>query len=133
MHDYLGMNMDFSKEGKVIIIMNNHVADILEDTRSDMSGEDARLATEQLFMVSDNTNLLIKGYRQYLHTMIAKIPFLYNRARLDLQEAAASMKKRFKAQEKDDYKELGRAMKYLREKPKPALTQEADNTHVVKW
>jgi hypothetical protein len=40
---------------------------------------------------------------------------------------------RVKAPDKNDYKKLTRLVKYLRGTPKPYLTLEADDTHIVKW
>ena len=63
MHDYYGMIVYFSKEDKVVIIMDGYVDDILEYSRSDINREFVSPAVEHLFTVSENPGLLIEGDR----------------------------------------------------------------------
>jgi hypothetical protein len=37
-HEYLGMNLDFSKEDKVVIRMRDYIQGILDEAPDDMSG-----------------------------------------------------------------------------------------------
>lgn len=133
-HDYLGMTINFTMPGKVIIRMDECVEGILNEACDDMSGEATTPAAEHLFDVNtNNPQLLDEETSQYFHTMMAKMLFLSKRARPDLQEAVAFLTTCVKGPDKDDYKKLGRVIKYLRAEPKLPLTLEADNTHVVKW
>jgi len=68
---------------------------------------------------------------QYFHTMVAKLLFPSKRVRPDIQEAIAFLTTWVKKPDVDDYKKLGRVVKYLRSNPHLAL--EADNTMVIKW
>ena len=52
---------------------------------------------------------------------------------MDLQEAVEFLKTRVNTPDKDKYKKLVRAMKYLLENKNLDLKIEADNTHVLKW
>ena len=133
-HEYLGMTIDYSVAGKVTIRMDEYVQEILDEARPDMDGESTTPAAEHLYEVNnDNPELLAEDTAQYFHTMVAKMLFLSKRARPDIQEAVAFLTTRVKRPDKDDYKKLGRAVKYLRATPTLALTLEADNTHVIKW
>ncbi len=44
-HDYLGMTLDFSKTGKVVIDMIDYVETVLEEAPGDMDGESITLGT----------------------------------------------------------------------------------------
>ena len=79
------MTIYFYKEDKVMIRMGNYVDDILEDTRNYMDRESTSPSADHLFTVNENTELLSEGERHKLHTMKAKLQFLYKRARPDLQ------------------------------------------------
>jgi hypothetical protein len=66
--------------------------------------------------------------------MTAKLLFLGKRAHPDIQTAITFLTTRVKRPDKDDYKKLGRVIKYLRGSPEDlALTLEGDDAHVVKW
>jgi hypothetical protein len=135
-HDYLGMTLDFSREGKVMVRMEDYVEGILEEARSNMAGESATPAADHLFAVveePDSDHLLTEEDAEYFHTMTAKLLFLSKRARPDIQTPVAFMTTRVKQPDKDDYKKLTRVVKYLRATPKLYLTLEADDTHIVKW
>lgn len=132
-HEYLGMTIDFSTEGKVIIRMDDYVADILDESCANMGGIAASPAADHLFEVNPNPTYLSEEDSQHFHTMTAKLLFLSKRARPDLQEAVAFLTTRAKATDKDDYKKLSRVIRYLRGTPKLVLTLEADNAHVIKW
>ena len=43
------------------------------------------------------------------------------------------MTTRVRAPDKDDYRKLGRVVRYLRQFPDLPLTLEADDTHIIKW
>jgi hypothetical protein len=133
-HEYLGMTIDFSTKGKVMIRMDDYVDNILSESREDMNGVASSPAAEHLFEVNDvDPDLLPEKDAQYFHTMTAKLLFLSKRARPDLQQAVAFLTTRVRKPDSDDYKKLGRVIKYLREDPHLPLTLEADDTRVMKW
>jgi hypothetical protein len=115
-HDYLGMTLDFSLEGKVMVKMDEYVQEILEVAQSDMSGESATPAADHLFTVNKDAgeeHLLGKEDWEYFHTMTAKLLFLSKRARPDIQTPVAFLTTRMKRPDQDDYKKLARVVKYL--------------------
>ena len=65
--------------------------------------------------------------------MTAKALFLAKRARPDIQTAVSFLCTRVKRPDEDDYKKLGRLMKYLQGTREMTLTIEPDNIQVVKW
>jgi hypothetical protein len=98
-----------------------------------MSGTAATPAGEHLFDVSDDPACLDPETANLFHHLTAKLLFLCKRARPDVQTPVAFLTTRVTKPDVDDYKKLGRVIKYLRGTPNLALTLEADNTHVVKW
>jgi hypothetical protein len=133
-HEYLGMTIDFSIKGKVMIRMDDYVDGILMNSREDMEGVATSPAAEHLFEVNDvDPDLLPTEDAQYFHTMTAKLLFLSKRARPDLQQAIAFLTTRVRKPDSDDYKKLGRVIKYLRGDPHVPLTLEADDARVMKW
>jgi hypothetical protein len=113
--------------------MDDYVQDLLDEAPEDMLGTVATPAGEHLFTVTENPTYLDDPDAELFHHLTAKLLFLCKRARPDLQTAVAFLTTRVKRPDVDDYKKLGRVIKYLRGTPDLALTLEADNAHVVKW
>jgi len=51
-HEYLGMTLDFSVDGKVSVIMKDYIKDISNETPADMNGEAATPAANHLTEVN---------------------------------------------------------------------------------
>jgi hypothetical protein len=133
-HDYLGMTIDYSIKGKVMIKMDDYVDKVLEASRDDMNGVATSPAADHLFEVNQvDPALLDEEDGNYFHTMTAKLLFLSKRARPDIQQAVAFLTTRVKKADTDDYKKLARVIKYLRAEPHLPLTLEADDTRIMKW
>jgi len=132
-HEYLGMTVDYSEEGKVAIIMEPFIEAMLDDLPADMDGEASSPAANHLFEVNADAEQLDEATSQMFHTNTAKLLFLSRRARPDIQTAVAFLTTRVKAPDVDDYKKLARCMKYLRATITLHLTLEGDDLRVVKW
>ena len=133
-HDYLGMTIDFTIPKKVVIRMDDYADNILAEARDDVGTDAASPAAEHLFDVNtDNLEKLSSADAQCFHTMTAKLLFLSKRARPDLQQAVAFLTTRVKEPDTDNYKKLGRALKYLHAEPHLPLTLEANNAQIIKW
>jgi hypothetical protein len=133
-HDYLGMTLDYSTKGKVIINMDKYVEELLNDVSDELGiGVAATPAAAYLYEVNQEASKLEKEQADRFHTMTAKLLFLSKRARPDLQQAVGFLTTRVKGPDVDDWKKLKRVMQYLRGTKNMKLTLEADNTHVVKW
>jgi hypothetical protein len=132
-HEYLGMTLDYSDDGKCKVIMKDFIADMLDDLPSDMDGESVTPAANHLFQVNEDPKKLNEETSQMFHHNTAKLLFLSKRARPDIQTAVAYMTTRVKSPDMDDYKKLTRVMRYLRGTINLFLTLEADDLSVVKW
>jgi len=125
--DYLGMKIDYRRKGKVTFSMENYIKQILEDAPFDMEGTAKTTATCNLFNVNDGARKLEEKKAQLFHHLVAKLLYLCDRTRQDIQMAVAFLCTRVKSPDKDDYKKLTRVIQYLRDTTKMMLTIEPDN------
>ena len=133
-HEYLGMTIDFSTDGKVVIRMDDYVEDMLGEVPEDMrTGPAATPASEYLFKVNADAEALSGSESDIFHSVTAKLLFLCKRARPDIQTPIAFLCTRVRNPDVDDYKKLRRVVCYLRNTKKLALTLEADDLQVIKW
>ena len=81
----------------------------------EMNEEASTPAAGQLFETNGTGyTLLDKEQADMFHHNVAKLLFLYKRARPEIQTAVAFLCTRVKGPDTDDYKKLARIMKYLR-------------------
>jgi hypothetical protein len=113
-HDYLGMELGFSKKGKVKIGMIKYVEGRLEDFPEKIKSTDTvdTPASDGLFNEGQG-NKLNKEHADAYHMMVAKALFLCKRARPDIQPTIAVLCTRVKGPNKADLATLVRLMKYL--------------------
>ena len=132
-HDYLGMNLDFSLDNKVQISMEDYIKNMLAELPADMDRIATTPAAEHLFKINETPTYLDRKDAMFFHHNMAKLLFLRKRARPDLQTTVAFLSTRVQHLDRDDYKKLGRAMKYLRKTITFPLTLEADDLHLIHW
>ena len=133
LHDYLGMVLDFTNPGKVAIRMEDYITNMLAQLPEDMEGVATTPATEHLLKVNETPTYLNEEEAMFFHHNVAKLLFLCKRACPDIQTAVAFLSTRVKQPDWDDYKKLGRVMKYLRNTITLALTLEADDLRLIHW
>jgi Reverse transcriptase (RNA-dependent DNA polymerase) len=83
-HKYLGMMLDYSMDGKVMIKMFRYIRDTLAELPADMKGEKLTPAAAHLFDVRDDTEKLSEEKAEFFHHCMAKLLFLCKRARPDI-------------------------------------------------
>ena len=132
-HDYLGMWLDFSLDGKVQVQMFDYIDNMLEDLPEDMCGTVNSPAADHLFAVSNTAKKLTREQSEMFHHNVAKLLFLCKWARPDIQTAVAFLTTRVMAPDEDNYKKLARVMRYLRGTKTMPITLEADNLQLIKW
>jgi hypothetical protein len=108
------MVFDYNIDGKVQITMKEYIQEMLDKVPDDMAGEAATPAANHLFEVNNKPKLLDEETSDLFHHFTAKLLFLAKRARPDIQTTVAFLTTRVKSPDEDDYKKLGRCMKYLR-------------------
>ena len=68
-----------------------------------------------------------------LHTLKSRSLFVSKRAREDILPNTAFFRTRVKEPDKDDWKKLGRCLKYLKETVNDVIVLSANDIHVLKW
>ena len=132
-HDYLGMTLDFTEDGKVKIKMLDYVEKMLAETPKEMDGKAPTPAANHLFDVDEDSPLLEEARAQVFHTFVAKTLFLCKRARPDLQTAVAFLTTRVREPTEDDNKKLIRMIQFIRASKEEYLTLSAKSLHTVRW
>jgi hypothetical protein len=74
-HDYLGMTIDYSTEGKVVIRMDDYVENMLAELPENMAGDATTPAAEHLFKVNEDAEALDSGDSELFHSVTAKLLF----------------------------------------------------------
>jgi hypothetical protein len=132
-HDYLGMRIDYSLPGKVKISQVEYLQEVLAGLQKDMDGIAHTPAAAHLFDVNDKPDPLSPEEADFFHSSVAKLLFMCQRSRPDIQTAVAFLSSRVQAPDRDDYKKLRRVMQYIRGSLEQVRTMEADGTGLAKW
>jgi hypothetical protein len=132
-HEYLGMTLDYSKDGKVMIKMLDYVEKMLTDLDKEMDGLAETPAADHLFTVNEGQKKVSEEKAQFFHTYVAKTLFLCKRARPDLQTAVAFLSTRVQCCDEDDFKKLKRMLQFIRATKDEYLTLSASSLHNVRW
>lgn len=132
-HDFVGMTLDYSKKGKLIVDMEEYVTKMIEDFPYDIPSKGKTPAAEHLFKVDKNAGQLNKQMKEEFHTFVAKALFLSKRGRPDISTAIAFLTTRVKEPDVDDWKKLLQLMFYLKQMKDLILTLEMDNLNIFKW
>ena len=88
-HEYLGMTIDWSVDGKVIFTMYDNLEDILAEAREDFDGEDVTPPVSNLFQVDEACKKLDVPTADLFHRFVARFSYVVKRARPDLQVSVA--------------------------------------------
>ena len=134
-HDYLGMTLDFSNEGKFIVDMEEYLDEILSELPEDMNGVATTPAVDHLFKTRNSAPKLNKERAELFHRVTAQILFVAQRGRPDLRTAISFLTKRVGegTTDEDDYKKLARVTKYIRRTKFLRLTIEATYLDQNHW
>ena len=107
--------------------MTDYIMEMLDNLPEDMDGEAATPAANHLFKVNQEDPMLLdEDKSDMFHHNTAKLLFVTKRARPDIQTAVAFLTTRVTQPDEDDYKKLGRVMKYLRSTVDLVSTLEGD-------
>jgi hypothetical protein len=132
-HDYLGMTIDYSEDGHVHIDMTKYIESILNEVPPEMWGKATTAAAPYLFETNQHCPKLTEDEAQFFHYLIAKLSFLCKRGRSDIQTAIAFLITRVKDPNGDDFKKLGRVIKYLSNTSELVLRLSARDSLFMKW
>lgn len=98
-HDYLGMNIDYSQKGKVIFCMKEFVEQIIKGAPEELlGGPRATPAANHLFDMDDGTAKLDQERKEIFHHFVAKLLYLCKRTQPDVLLPCHSCALEFKSQ-----------------------------------
>ena len=134
-HTYLGMNLDYSQDGKVVIDMRDYVKkDMLQEFPSNQLTKKASSpANENLFKVNESSPKLNSAQKDKFHTMVAKGLFVGKRARQEIQTAISFLCTRVQSPTQQDWAKLRRMMRFLNATQEDVLTLECGDVPEAKW
>ena len=132
-HDYLGINIDYSNDWYVKFTMYDFIEDVLKEARGEMNGTSPWPADSKLFNVDPQSPRLNATDADYFHRITARLLFTCKQAQPDIQVAVAFLCTRVKAPTKEDYKKLTRVIRYLRSTIHLPLLIGWDETGVLTW
>jgi len=85
-HAYLGMTIDYNKEGRVKFTMYDYIDDLLEELPPSMRGSASSPAAAHQFETNtEYPKLLSLPEREVFHHRVAQLLYLSKRARPDIQ------------------------------------------------
>ena len=133
-HEYLGMTIDFSRPGMVQFHMKAFIDDLIAETPSKLlKGMAASPGGQHLFTVNEDCPKLSEKQAELFHHLTAKLLYLCKRTRPDIQTAIAFLTTHVSSPDCDDYKKLGRCLKYVAETKEFPLVLEAVGLHSICW
>eukprot|EP00957_Ditylum_brightwellii_P203594 15335349-Ditylum_brightwellii.AAC.1 len=132
-HEYLGMTLDFTKKGKVKVVMKEYIQEIIDNFAEAITKSVASPAADHLFTVNKDCPALGKDMGRAFHTSTAKLLFLCKRAWPDIQTAVSFLTTRVKNPDEDNWKKLHKVITYLNGTKELVLTLGADSLNFAKW
>ena len=133
-HEYLGMKIDYSQKGKVRFSMPDYINRMLEDVPSElMQGPSSTPAPNQLFRINPDAEKLDTSSAILFHHLTAQLLYLGKRTRPDLLTAVSFLCTRVQNPDVDDWKKLGRCLRFVKNTKHDILTLEADNATSIVW
>ena len=88
-HSYLGMDLDYSKKGKVKVGTVDYVKDTISNFTQQIMGTAAAPAANHLFEVNSDCRKLPEELGREFHHTVAKLLFLCQRERPDITTAVS--------------------------------------------
>jgi len=131
-HVYLGMLLDYGKEGEVKVDMREYIQDMVDEFPAVLKGKAATPANESLFKVGVSKKL-DPMRAEVFHTFTAKALFLTKRARPDILPTTAFLCTRVQQPTALDWAKLTRLMDFLKRTKEDCLSLSADNLNIIKW
>jgi hypothetical protein len=135
-HKYLGMDMDFSTKGQVMISMIAFLDELLaafDKIAPTEKGTKTSAAPKNLFEVDDTAEKISEQKAQALHSLVCKTLFATKRARPDTGTSISFLTQRTREPDQQDWGKLCHLMKYIRGTREMPLTLRANGSGMLKW
>lgn len=125
-HEYLGMTINYSEDGKVKFSMPDYIKGLLDKAPEDMDRAAVTPAANDLFAAWDGTELLNNERAKIFHHLTAKLLYLLKRAHPNILHTTSFLMTQVTKPNIYDWKKLGRCIRYVRSTKDLMLTLEAD-------
>ena len=136
-HDYLGIDLDFLKNGKLGVSMIKYLHKLLTGfSEYDTLKKGVKTpAHERLFEIRDEkeAEYLSDKQAQEFHHVTAQLLFLCNCARRDVQTNVTFFTTRVKKPNRDDWGKLRKVLAYLKHTKYMKLTITVDDLYIIRW
>jgi len=111
--NYLGMDVQFTNEGTVKIMMSEYLQEAFDLFPEDVSKIVNSPAADHLFDINPDCERLTEDKRKLLHSITAKLLYVGKRARPDILVPISFLTSRVTIADIDDWKKLKRLLCYL--------------------
>jgi hypothetical protein len=133
-HEYLGIQIDFTEDQKVKMTMYDYIDELIKESPAELlKGTSATPAANHLFNVNPDCEKLDDVDAALYHHLTAKLLYLSKRTRPDLLLAVSFLSKRVMYPDTDDWKKLGRCLRYLSSTKHLPFVLGANNTGIIRW
>jgi hypothetical protein len=135
-HEYLGMVLDFTQPGKVMIDMTDYVKKMTEDFFDEYPEEFKKAKypwDDKLFIVNPNSPRLDKNKAETFHTYTAKGLFAGKRGRQDMGPVIAFLTTRVQQPTKQDWTKLVQMLRFLSATKDDKPTFEMNRMNIIEW
>jgi len=106
--EYLGTTLEYTSNNKVKISMYKYMDNMLTELPADMNGMVRTPAANHLFNINPDAKKQPKATAQQFHHLVAKLLYLSQRTRQDIQMAVAFLCTCVQSPDEDNYKKLCR-------------------------
>jgi len=113
-HVFLGINIKFRDDGTFIILMKDYLEESIEEFGEDIVESTTSPAQKSLFIVDPNSELLDKSRSKRFHSIIEKLFYVPNRARVDLKLVIVFLCTRVSKSTIQDWSKLKRVLLYIK-------------------
>ena len=135
MHDYLGVELDYSQKSKLYVSMKKYLKKVFTAFPEKNTSAAATPASDHLFEVRDESEqkLLAEERARAFHHLVAQLLFLSGGAHPDIKTPVTFLTTRVKAPGEDDWGMLRLCLKYLWGTQHLKLCLTVDNLHTLRW
>ena len=132
-HDYLGMFLDYGEDGVVQVDMRPYLDTVLDDLPKCFKGKARTPAAKHLYKTNEQAKKLNDEQAELYHSLTMQLAYVAQRGRPDIRMAVNFLSTRVANPDEDDYRKLGRVLKYLQSTRDLILRLEADADGKALW
>ena len=113
-HTFLGMDVEMVSKGNIAISTPQHINEAIEGLGEEVKGTAVNPAKSKLFYIDNKSPRLTSKKKDIFHSITAKILWISQRLRPDLDTAVSFLCTRVKDPTEEDWKKLRRVICFLK-------------------